>query len=104
MAFSYPIPLNIEGIQINKACCVQSGLCRTWQDPLLTASSAHTPTTKKNGCIPEAEPELQFKEVPTRRQCCDPGGLRLGLGSQKGQSRKLSLEDSREKMIAKLGG
>ena len=63
------------------------------------------PTTKKNGCIPEAEPEVQFKEVPTRRQCCAPEGLRLpGLGSQKGQSRKLSPEDSREKMIAKLGG
>lgn len=86
MAFSYPIPLNIEGTQINK------GLLSSVRPVphLARSSSAYLPmpTTIKHGCIPQAETELQFKELPTRRQCCDPGGLRLGLGSQKGQSRK----------------
>lgn len=47
---------------------------------------------------------LQFKAVPTRRQCWDPGVLRLALGPGRVTIEGTGPEDLVEKVEAKLGG
>lgn len=64
MAFSYPIPLNVEGIQINKTLLSLVRLrVSTWQDP---PSRPHLPmpTTIKHGCIPEASQSCNSRKFP----------------------------------------